>query len=308
MRSLVRFTCLSALIASTVAAADPYDIRLYKLGNPVPGGAGFDPAANARFRAFAREFAAGLTSANLMPPETLGHAAFSITAELSAVSFDQGTVTLPTERLNPDRSGIEGMLLIPSMHIRKGLPWSFEIGARAGWIEKSRMAVGTGEIKWALNEGFVFLPDLGARGYVTRLFNTKDFDLTAAGLDLGIGKQFAIGGMITLTPYAGWNLVWVAANSNSIDFDPGRTYESSITSPAAQFQNTGVYDEVTMGANSHNRFYGGLRFVGGALQLSAEYSVSQLPPISVPTGNGDETTTVDLPNVTAINFALGLDF
>lgn len=306
MRFGATWVVVCTLLLSGGAGADPYDIQLYKLGNPAPG-VGFDPAASANFRAFAREFGAALTSVNLTPPETLGHAAFSLNAELSVVQF-ANTVVIPTERLNPDRSGIEGALLIPSVHVRKGLPWSFEVGARVGWIEKSRMASATGEVKWALNEGFTFLPDLGARGYITKLLNTKDFDLTAGGLDFGLGKQFAIGGMVTLTPYAGWNLVWVAASANSIDFNPGRTYEESVATPNAQFADTGVFDEVTWSNNSHNRFYAGLRFIGGALQLGIEYSLSQLPRISVPTGNGNETEERELPNVTAINFTLGLDF
>lgn len=306
---LLASSLLLAVVASSSALADPYDFRVSKFGNPAT-----DPQANAKFRAFAREFAAALTSVNLSPPETLGHAAFAFNAELSVVQFNEDLVDLPTERFepegdgNPGRSAYNGALLIPSLHVRKGLPWSFELGMRGMWIEKSRMAAATGEVKWALNEGFTFLPDLGARGYVTRLFNTKDFDLTAAGLDLGIGKQFAIGGMVTLTPYAGWNLVWVAASSNSIDFNPGRNYQDSIASPNAQFNDTSVFDDVTMGANSHNRFYGGLRFIGGALQLGAEYSLSQMPRILVPTGNGTETTEQQLPNVTAFNFTVGLDY
>lgn len=309
MRRCASFV-LVAVMASASALADPYDIRVQKLGNPSPGGANFSPAANARFRAFAREYAAALTSVNLMPPETLGHAGFALNAELSAVTFNQSEFDVPTQRLDSGAGtdGIEGALLIPSVHVRKGLPWSFELGGRAAWIEKSGMAAATGEVKWALNEGFTFLPDLGARGFVTRLFNTKDFDLTAAGLDLGLGKQFAVGGMITLTPYAGWNLVWVAASSKSIDFNQSRDYAETLSTPNAQFTDTGVYDEVTMGANSHNRFYGGVRFIGGALQLGAEYSYSQLPRIRVPTGNGDETTEQNLPAVTAFNFTVGLDF
>jgi hypothetical protein len=307
MRARQASLLAAALLCSTQAAAGPYDLRLYKLGNPDPGEVNHDPRANANFRAFSRQFAAALTSVTLMPPETLGHAAFSVSAELSTVQLQQDTVRIPTQRLNAGRSGIEGWLLMPSLHVRKGLPWSLEMGARVAWIEKSAMVAGTGEVKWALNEGFAYLPDLGVRGHVTRLFNTKDFDLTAAGVDLGLGKQFAIGGMITLTPYAGWNLVWVASNSNTIDFDPGRTHESHIRTPSAPFENISVFDEVSLARNSHNRFYGGLRFIGGALQLGAEYSVSQLPRIPVDTG-GDEPEFMEIPAVTAINFTVGLDF
>ncbi|HZA14347.1 MAG TPA: hypothetical protein VE618_07620, partial [Myxococcaceae bacterium] len=111
------------------------------------------------------------------------------------------------------------------------------------------------------------------------------------------------GGMITLTPYVGWNLVWVGASSNTVDFKPDRSFEEGICGPDypascdrnAQISSpdTGVYDEVPLGDNSHNRFYAGVRFIGGIIQLGAEYSFSQLPQ---PGG------------VDAFNFTLGLDF
>jgi hypothetical protein len=309
-----RLLLLTLLLGGTAALADPYDLRLFKLGNPSPNGVNFHPAANARFEAFARELAAGLTSVNLMPPETLGHAGFSISAGLSVVSFDQSEFIIPTERFNADRSGIDGALLLPSIHVRKGLPWSLEVGTRLAWVEKSRMAAATGEVKWAINEGFTYLPDLGVRGFATRLFNTKEFDLTAAGLDLGLGKQFAIGGMVTLTPYVGWNLVWVAASSDTVIFDPARPWEQTVASPSAPFNSadgvpqTGVFEEVRLRDASHNRYYGGVRFMAGALQLGLEYSLSQLPTLRRPVPGSDQQVEQPLPSVTAVNFMVGLDF
>ncbi|MGA9526256.1 MAG: hypothetical protein WBV82_32650 [Myxococcaceae bacterium] len=300
-----RIVTIGLLLWSVTSFADPYDLRLYKLGNPTQ-----DIAANAKFAAFARQFAAGLTSVNLTPPETLGHSAFSVTAELSVVQFDQsdGELAIPTVHNDGTRPGITGALLLPSIHIRKGLPWSFEVGTRVAWIEKSRMGAATGELKWAINEGFTYLPDFGVRAHVTRLFNSKDFDLTAGGLDIGLGKQFAIGGMVTLTPYVGWNMVWVAANSNTIDFNPGRTEVDATATPNAQFADTDVYDEVMLTSNMHNRFYGGFRFITGALQLGAEYSTSRLPRVEWPVGENEPAERKQLPPVNAFNFTVGLDF
>jgi hypothetical protein len=164
-------------------------------------------------------------------------------------------------------------------------------------------------VKWAISEGFAFVPDLSVRAYATRLVNTRDFDLAAGGLDVGVGKQFAVGGVATLTPYVGWNLVWVGASSGIVDFQPDRDRADAIRTPTAQLQNTGVYDELSLGQNSHNRFYGGLRLIAGVLQLGVEYSYSSLPRIVVPSDAGPgQTVTRSLPAVTALNFMLGLDF
>lgn len=290
MTSFARLAMAAALLSASAAAADPYDFQIRRLRPAADAAAG-----NAAFRDFVRQLGAALTSVSLTPPETLGHSAFAVNAELSMVQL--------RDPLPPTERPIQGALLVPSVHVRKGLPFSLELGARAAWIEKSRLAAATGEVKWAISEGFTYLPDVSLRGSVTKLFGTKDFDLTGGGADLAVGKEFAIGGMITLTPYVGWNLIWVGASSNAVDFNPGRSYEEGICGagypascdPNAQMlkPDTDVYDEVPAGDNSHNRFYAGVRFIGGVIQLGAEYSISQLPGLAP---------------VDSFNFTLGFDF
>lgn len=291
---MLRSSLLAVALVSGAALADSYDFRIYQLGNPQSGGTGFTPRANGNFRVFARMFAAAMTSVNLAPPETLGHSAFAFNAELSVVDFNGGAL--------PTTGEFKGPMLIPSAHVRKGLPWSFEVGARAAWIEKSRMGAGTLELKWALNEGFTYLPDIGVRGNVTKLINGRDFDLTAGGLDIGLGKQFAIGGMVTITPYVGWNLLFVGASSGNVDFRPTRTLAES-DSAGEQYRDFYVFDSLQAAGNTHNRFYGGFRFIGGVATLGAEVSYSVFSRFT--DGAGEERI---IPAVLAINSTIGLDF
>jgi hypothetical protein len=308
---------LAVLVCGPAAYADRNDFRLTDLGNPnrlrnpksTELAANFNPEANGDFRAFARTFAAVMTSANLMPPETLGHAGFSLNAELSVIGLprpgrEDGQVTLPTERPQTDS------LLLPSVHVRKGLPFSLELGARVGWIDRSSMFTTTGELKWAVNEGFTWLPDVGARLHVTRLMGNKDFDLTAAGLDVGVGKQFPLGGMVTLTPYGGIDLVGVVASTDTLDFEQNRQLSSTLNqaNPYAGLDNTGVYQELKLGENINTRFYGGVRFIGGALQLGAEFSLSSQGALEVVHAETGATRDRALPAVVAFGTTLGLDF
>ncbi len=292
---------LSSSAALAQASNDfAYDIQLAKLGNPQAGGFGYNPRADSNFRVFARQLAAAITSANGAPPETLGHSGFAMTAELSLASLSipaAGDYRMPTAGTYQD------FLKIPSLHLRKGLPASFEIGARGAWIEQSRMGAATLEVKWAINEGFTYFPDIGIRGSVTKVINGRDFDLTTGGLDLGIGKQFALGGMVTLTPYLGWNLMFVGATTNSVDFHPSRSLEASETA-SEQFTDFYVFSSLQASANAHNRFYGGARFVAGVVQLGAEVSYSLIGRFRDTKTNEDR----EVPSVLAINVMVGLDF
>jgi hypothetical protein len=312
MRTFSRWMALAVLVCGPAAYADRNDLQLTQLGNPDPGEVGFNPEANGDFRAFARTFAAVISSTNLMPPETLGHAGFSVNAELGVIGLpspgrEDGQVLLPTERPQT------GSLLVPSVHVRKGLPFSLELGTRIGWIDRSSMFTATGELKWAVNEGFTWLPDIGVRAHVTRLLGNKDFNLTAAGLDVGVGKQFPLGGMVTLTPYGGLDFVGVAASSDTLDFQQDRPLGGTLDStnpayPYAGLDNTGVYETVTLGENINSRIYGGVRFIGGALQLGAEISLSNQGTIEVTNAQTNVTRERALPAIFAFNATLGLDF
>jgi hypothetical protein len=174
-----------------------------------------------------------------------------------------------------------------------------ELGGRVGWVEKSRMLAATGEVKWAVNEGFTYLPDIGVRGHITRLMGVRDLSLTAAGLDAGIGKQFPLGGMITLTPYGGLDFTFVGAESDNIDFRPDRPYNDSLQENSrSALEDTAVYKQVDFASNMTQRIYGGVRFIGGVLQLGAEISFARL-------GSSDAGS---LPTIVTFNTSLGLDF
>jgi len=315
-----RFLALVLLAAATAASADPYDFRLFKLGNPSDKGtaaAPFNPRANGNFRVFARQLAAAMSSATLMPPETLGHAGFAFSLEASVVQISEdpdgnGGITFPTQQARACASGcaasgyergISSPVVIPSVHIRKGLPYSFELGGRVGWFEKSRMFIGTLELKWAINEGFTYLPDIAVGGRVSKIINSRDFDVTTGGLDVSVGKQFALAGMVTLTPYAGWNLMFVGASSNPVDFDPARTLRDGEMRDD-QFRDIYVFDSVQAKDNTHNRFYGGLRFISSPFMLGAEFSYTLIGSFRDEKNGNVERK---IPAVLAGNFMIGVD-
>ncbi|EPX58800.1 hypothetical protein D187_003515 [Cystobacter fuscus DSM 2262] len=291
MRTFSRWMALAVLVGGPAAyAADRNDIELSKLGKPGENSARTGFSTDSDFRAFARTLGAMMTATNLTPPETLGHAGFAVGMEL-------GVVGMPDEVKLPMVRALEGPALVPSIHVRKGLPFSIDVGARVGWLDRSNLFAATGEVKWAVNEGFIpWLPDIGLRAHVTHLLNTRDFHLTAGGLDVNVGKQFPLGGMISLTPYGGIDFVGVAAKSELLGFTP-----SGATGPLT----VAAYEPVNGWDNINTRFYAGGRFIGGALQLGAEVSLSSQGTIQSIEGGPNNRA---LAPVFAFSTTLGLDF
>lgn len=307
MRRLICLAFLACQLSAATALAGAHDFQLHKLGSPDQSSSAYDPNANAYFRVFAGQLAAAVTSFNLMPPETLGHSGFNIGFEYAVATVDAREDFWPTESATPSRQ-----LLMPTLHLRKGLPFSFEVGAKFSYLQLSRMAAATVEAKWALNEGFTYFPDLGVRGYATRLINARSFSLTTAGLDVGLGKQFAVGGVATLTPYGGWNLQYLTAESGSVDFrpdrpayDPARCSDPSTLTPGsaaeqecAQNPNAHPLDSqqtphsemakfstVEFHRNYNHRFYLGLRFISYVFELTIEGSVINTVDVALADGS-----------------------
>lgn len=257
-----RFPLLLALVAVTAmpsavfGSAQDFQISQLKTKDNGPD--------NQNFRIFANQLGAAISSFNFAPPETLGQSGFNFAFEYAVVQVDTAKTIWPTEAATPP-----GLLLMPTLHMRKGLPFSFEVGTKVSYLQSSQMVAATIEAKWALNEGFFYFPDLGVRGYGTHLVGTRDFSLTTAGVDVGIGHPFAILGTATLTPYVGWNLQYVTASSQIVAFSASTKSAIPTTGEASAFSTVPFHD------NHNNRFYLGLRWISYIVEVAGEASVTK---------------------------------
>lgn len=209
--------------APDVARANSNDFRL----NARSGGDGvlFTAANGAytpledRWRAFATELGYVLAPRLASPTETLGHAGFHVGVMWSGtfVSADQ-PYWLLTERAQTE--GASSMLQTLQLDVRKGLPFSFELGVNVMWLLESQLFAPGLEVRWGLQEGYDYIPDLSVRGSVNHMVGNRDMQLTTAGFDLGLSKGFGLFGMVHVTPYVSWGFLFVAASSRVIDPTP----------------------------------------------------------------------------------------
>ncbi len=100
---------------------------------------------------------------------------------------------------------------------------SFEMGVGARYLIGSRMWAPMATVKVALHEGFQGwpLPAFAVRGSGSRIMGTPGFNLTVAGLDFSVSKHLGIASTFNLTPYAGYQLLWIIADSEVLDATPG---------------------------------------------------------------------------------------
>lgn len=227
-------------LASSAALAEPYDIDLRKLGPPdvavwnaiasgnsltldpaQAGGAAAD--ARMRFGILSSEMALALTSASLSPGTTTGHSGFDVAVEISqrGVHPDPvgGNPIAPAASPWAIRSATPvHELSLASVHVRKALPFSFELGGRFIYPAQSSYFAGQLEVKWALNEGFRWVPDVAIRAAHTQLFGVQTWNLSATDVDITVSKAFGVNGVMSVTPYVVGRITFVHASSDAMVF------------------------------------------------------------------------------------------
>jgi hypothetical protein len=237
-----------ALVAlrAAPARAEPLDLDLSRLGPPdaavwteiarangtdVSEGSPWTTSGTAtelandakrRFAILSSEMALAISGPILDPASTTGHAGFDIAFEgayepvhaapVGTARFGFGAEPWPT------RSSAPGSLTTTGIHVRKALPWSFEFGGRLTYLNKTNYFAAQGEAKWALNEGFEYVPDLAIRVAYTRLFGQAQWNLGATDVDVMVSKRWGVSAVTSFTPYLAARFSFVNASSDMIQF------------------------------------------------------------------------------------------
>jgi hypothetical protein len=226
-------------LGATAARGEPLDVNLAKLGPPDPGvwvklgaTAGTEVTLSAeakhRFALFANELALAMSSALLQPGSTTGHSGFDVAFEGTYSQLHGSAVgsTPPLGFTNAPwatTSVSPGSLVGTGLHVRKAFPFSFEMGGRLTYLSQTSYVAAQGEAKWALNEGFDYIPDIAVRAAYTRLFGQHELNLDATDLDLLVSKRWGVSSVTSFTPYVAARFTFVNASSERLDFGPFRS-------------------------------------------------------------------------------------
>lgn len=274
--ALLSSAMLAFVVLPVTARAYPYDLSLVGLGRP-----DLDPAAQGRFRALSNELAIALAPRPLQPAETLGASGFefSIANSLTSVSnkaaYWQGQPGMPIFDAPLRHRTVLQNLWTPTLHLRKGLPFSTEFGVQASYLAFTELFMLGGEFKIALHESYYrWLPAISARIAAARLVGSSQLSLFSVEGDAIASYTVGVGGMTRLTPYMGYGQLRVNAESSVLDATP------ATVSDAAGDQHGGVdgslysFAPVHWQKNWSTRYFGGLRIKSSTIELLYEFSYS----------------------------------
>jgi len=158
------------------------------------------------FRLFSEDMGSALSYKSLLPAEPLGVTGFDVGVEATVTNLANtalyGKVT--------GNSSIS-TLVVPKVHIDKGLPFGIDVGAFISQVPNSNIKLTGAEVRYAFIEGGVAMPAVAVRATYTKLTGVKQLDFNTTGIELTASK-----GILMFTPYAGIGEVWVDSTPNNV--------------------------------------------------------------------------------------------
>jgi hypothetical protein len=210
----MRFPCgvsISGLVFSVLAALLPV------ANAQADSLASFENLSQDQFRAIARNLSAATHYKSIAPAENLGTLGFDIGLEVSSTDIDG---SLFDQASDGDFSGSE--LIIPRVHVHKGLPFGLDLGASLSRVPDTELTILGGELRYSFVSGNVITPAIGVRATYSVVEGASDFDMNSAGLELTVSKGFLL-----VTPYAGIGIVRSTADPKNIAGLSSDTYEQN---------------------------------------------------------------------------------
>lgn len=185
---MLRRTTLAALLMTSATAAQAAsDIN------------SVNTLTQTEFRLLSEDLGAALSYKPVIPAEPLGLTGFDISLEGNSTKLENSGVMKKASN-----GGTGSSMVVPKVHIHKGLPFGIDVGALYSTVPDSNIELWGAEVRYALLKGGVATPAIAVRGSYTTLEGVNQLDLDTKALDLSISKGFTL-----VTPYAGIGRVWI---------------------------------------------------------------------------------------------------
>jgi hypothetical protein len=168
------------------------------------------------FTTLAKEIGSVISFDPNSPADPLGIVGFDVAVE-TTLNFVDSDIWDEAA----DDGDADSALVMYRVHVQKGLPGKFDIGAMVSQAANSDLTVVGAEIKYAILEGTLATPALSVRAAYSQLVGNDEIDASNANLGLFISK-----GILFLKPYAGvmGSLNYLKENSDNVDLDSETEY------------------------------------------------------------------------------------
>jgi len=212
---------------------------------------------NVAFKRLINQWGFALAPTAMHTARTTGFGGFHFTFEGVYTTIDngadywklgsQGPRDPSSDKASVINSSPPGIIQQYSLRIRKSFGFGLEVATTVGFVPSSTIFTGGADVRWSLLEGFRtgflgILPDVAVGSGVRTITGTPEFQLTTVGLDAQISKPLALASQSVLTPWVGYQYLWIFGDSGLIDMTPA-------TDPVGYCQSQGPNVPGTPGAS-----------------------------------------------------------
>jgi hypothetical protein len=160
------------------------------------------------------------------------------------------------------------------LYVRKGLPFSLELGGSVTGLMKSSL-VGVGmELKWAPLEGYRNAPEIALRGALSTFLGTQDYSLLVASGDLMISKEIGIAGLFQLSPYIGYEFLYIHGSCNVVPTVYNARPKDKNTDQYVDYYKTAQEDPFEAANVFHHYIVMGLQAIITVVNVGFDFSLN----------------------------------
>ena len=173
--------------------------------------------AQDEFRALSRDLGAAFSYKGVTPATALG-----------PLGFDVGLEVTDTKMQNSElfaRAGAGGQshLVIPKLHVNKGLFAGLDIGAFFAGAPDVNATLFGADLRYTVVDDGLATPAVGVRVSGTRASGLGNLKMSTAALDLTVSKRFT-----ALTPYAGAGIVRIQGSASGTTLTEERINQGRV--------------------------------------------------------------------------------
>jgi hypothetical protein len=154
------------------------------------------------FRRLSQDLGAALSYKGVTPATPLGLTGFDVGIEVSATDIENSSLFSLAGSGSPD------YIVVPKLHLYKGLPWGIDIGGFVGGASEVSATVYGLDARWALLDDGVATPAVAVRLSGTQSSGMGGLKVTTVAGDLMVSKKLTIA-----TPYIGAGIVRTSAEA-----------------------------------------------------------------------------------------------
>lgn len=190
---------------------------------------------NAAFINLVHQFGMAIAPSAMYDARTTGYGGFEIVLEGTYTSVNgdadymkkgtRGVVDSTSGSAAEENENPSSLLQMYSLRARKSFGFGFETGLQFGFMPGTSLVAGGADVRLSILEGFRrsipgYLPDLAVMGSARTITGTAQVQLTVAAASGVISKPITIAESAIVTPWVGYQHLFIFGDSGVIDFTP----------------------------------------------------------------------------------------